>query len=463
MSFIKNIFFLLMSLILIAAMAIFIFFQIFDTDQYLPKIINKASLVIGRPVSIGNLSLGISLRGISFDAGPLIVKDDPNFTSQPFVKIDKIRVSLDLKSLILKHQIRIKNILLESPKIHFIRNQEGRFNISSLAQRAVIIKNDMPQKVINSMPQQQNAASPIKPSPETVNIIIHDADISYIDQNPSMPLDIWLKNVNTRINNFSWVRPLRISINGSLISYASNVSASIELFENPSTHSIEISDSGLNVDFSQLDLDELKGVSPHMMDSPFLKNISGIVQLNVGVMDLNSSGEVKVSGDLNVIHGVIKDFNIFKIVLSQTLGTFGDIEGKIENLLKDQLATKDTMIEKARAQFSYQDKVLSIGDSLLQTDMIELKAQGSVNQGMHVDLQTTLHLNNNVSDELISKIEGLKILCDESNRITMGGALQGDYPHLKYKPNKDFRKKSKRFFLEEGGNILGILLGGRIK
>jgi hypothetical protein len=46
---------------------------------------------------------------------------------------------------------------------------------------------------------------------------------------------------------------------------------------------------------------------------------------------------------------------------------------------------------------------------------------------------------------------------DDSKRITVDASLKGVIPHLKYKPNKDFRKKSKKALIEEGGNILGIL------
>jgi hypothetical protein len=103
---------------------------------------------------------------------------------------------------------------------------------------------------------------------------------------------------------------------------------------------------------------------------------------------------------------------------------------------------------------------VSIDNSLIETNILEFKAQGSVDQGANVDMQTMLHINSDISAALVNKLEGLKFFEDDTKRIAIGASLKGVYPHLKYKPNKDFRKKSKKMFMEEGGNILGLFLGG---
>ena len=132
MKIVRIIFFTLLALSLIVCAGIFIFFKTFNTDQYLPQITQKASFALGRPVSITGVGLGFSLRGITLDAGPVTIADDPDFTTQPFIKVDRVRVSLDLRALILRREIHITDILLQSPRIHFIRSQEGNFNCSSV-------------------------------------------------------------------------------------------------------------------------------------------------------------------------------------------------------------------------------------------------------------------------------------------------------------------------------------------
>jgi AsmA family len=425
MKIIKIIFFSLLALSLIVSTGIFIFFETFDTDQYLLKITNKASLALGRPVSIGHVGLGFSSRGITLDAGPLTIADDLDFTAQPFIKIDRVRISLDLKPLILQRKIHITDILLQSPQIHFIRSLEGNINARSIGQAsrsAVEAVSPVP-----SDPTEHSSlfviASKAKQSfnsKQTINIKsirIQDASISFIDQNQSMPLDIWLSNINANLNDFSLSKPFRLSFDASPLVF--------------------------------------KSISPQLPDSPIFKHITGVVQLNMAHLELGTSGNVEASGDIIITDGIIKNLNIINTVLIHTLGVIRGMDR-----IKDKLGAGDTIVEKAEAKFSFHDKVVYLDDSVIKTNIFEFTARGSVDQGLNTDMQTMLHLNTDISTALVNDLEGLKSLCDDSKRIAIGASLKGVIPHLKYKPNKDFRKKSKKALIEEGGNILGVLLGG---
>jgi hypothetical protein len=423
MKIIRIILFSLLALSLIVCAGIFIFFETFDTDQYLPQITKKASIALGRPVSITGVALGFSDQGITLDAGPVTIADDPGFTTQPFIKVDRVRISLDLGPLILRREIHITGVLLQSPRIHLIRSQEGNFNVSSIGQaRWVRPKGEVLPALAGRRPFERRTnsveiASLLK-SPlrndrnftmlkELGLLRIQDASISFIDQNQAMPLDIWLSNINASLNDFSLSKSFRLSFDASpLVS---------------------------------------KSISPQMPDIPIFKNIRGGVQFNRGHLD----------GDIIFTDGVIKNFNIIKTVLSHTLGVFGGMGGNI-----DKLGAQDIAIEKAEAKFSFHDKVFFIDDLLIKTNIFELTAQGPVDQGLNMDMQTMLHLNADVSAALVNEFEGLKYLMDDSKRIAIDASLKGAIPHLKYKPNKDFRKKSKKVLMEEGGDILGALLGG---
>ena len=118
----------------IVSAGIFTFFRIFDNSHYLSQITQKASLVLGQQISIGHVGLGLSLKGITLDVWPLIFSDDASFSTQPFIKVDRVRLSLDLKTLVLQKKIHITDILFQSPKIHLIRSMEGDINIRSIFQ-----------------------------------------------------------------------------------------------------------------------------------------------------------------------------------------------------------------------------------------------------------------------------------------------------------------------------------------
>ncbi len=440
MKIIRIIFLSLLALSLTVFTGIFIFFETFDSDQYLPQITKKASLALGRPVSIAGAGLGFSLRGITLDAGPLTIADDPGFTTQPFIKVDRVRISLDLRSLILRREIHITDILIQSPRIHFIRSQEGNINVRSFGQKiqsaaslptpaseagspvSSVIASEAKQSFKNGIasslentPRHDTTARDVEaigpfdtikalPVINIKSIKIQDATISFIDQSQGMPLDIWLSGINASLNDFS-----------------------LDL----SKRSVRASDLKLHTDFSQLDV--------KMPDNSIVKNIAGVVQLNMTNLEISASGDFKANGDIIITDGLIKHFNIIKTVLSHTLVSFGGIDGTI-----DKLGAENTVIEKAEAEFSLHDKAVFIDNSLIKTNIFEFTAKGPVDQGLNMDMQTMLYLNTDISATLVNEFEGLKFLCDDTKRIAIDAGLKGVIPHLKYKPNKDFRKKGKK-------------------
>jgi len=406
MKFIRFIFFTILALGLIAGAGIFILFQTFDPDQYVPKFTQKVSIALGRVVSVKHVGLGLSSRGITLDAWPLTIQDDPEFTSQPFIKVDRVRVSLNLRALVLQHRILVTHILFQSPQVHFIRSQDGDINVRSILQNSH--ENPVIQSVVKDLKApleplatpQNDVNTP--PNDMIRSVTIQDASISYIDQSLGMPMDVWLKHINGRLNGLTFSKPVQLSFNSPLLVF--------------------------------------KAVAPGMADNPIFQDITGGLQLNMP----------DLKGSITVGNGVIRGLNIIKVVLAHAVGSFSGLDGIVNKLGAD-----DTIIKKAETGFSYHDKTVSIDNFLIQTNILELMAQGSVDQGLNTDLHTMLHLNTDVSAALFNQLEGLKYLCDDSDRIAIGGSLKGVYPHLKYKSDKDFKKRSKKVFNAMFRQLLG--------
>jgi hypothetical protein len=110
----------------------------------------------------------------------------------------------------------------------------------------------------------------------------------------------------------------------------------------------------------------------------------------------------------------------------------------------NKLGAQDTVIEKAETDFSLHDRTVFIDNFLVKTNIFEFTAKGSMDQGLNMDMQTMLYLNGDISAALVNEFDGLKYLMDDSKRIAIDASLKGVIPHLKYKPNKDFRKKGKK-------------------
>ncbi|MDE1921000.1 MAG: AsmA family protein [Candidatus Omnitrophica bacterium] len=483
MKIIRTILVSLLALMLVAATVLFIFFQTFDADQYFPRMAPKASRALGRTVVLGHMGLGLSLRGITVDAGPVTVADDPGFTTQPFIEVKRVRIGLNWWALIARRKIQITTILLQSPQIHFIINEQGDVNVHSFAQNGVLSGGEewmlrsaryrhkgqpigeSPLKRAFGLPSRPkehlNIHSEPSPAASPISIEIRDASISLIDQNPYVPLDIWLEGVDADVKGFSFSAPFVLSFGGCFYRNAPNVHARAQMYFDALRKTFNITNLQLAADLSRLQADRLDGISPGTPGTAVLKNITGKLGLDMGHLDFSPTAGVYADGHITVTDGVLKGFNIIKFLFSRFLGNF--IGGNIEALFKrqSQLTAPDTVIQRAVVQFSYRRGTLFIDDFLAQTNIFELNAKGLLMPGWNADMQTVLHLDRNVSEGLIGEFHGLKRLEDTSQRVVINASLKGTIPHLKYKPDKDFRKESRKALMEEGGNILGALLGAR--
>ena len=101
-----------------------------NINNFRPQIESNLSSVLGRPVKVGNLSLGIFSGSVGADQ--LSIADDPKFSSAPFIQAKTFRVGVELMPLIFSKQLNVTNILIDHPEITLLRDRDGIWNFSSL-------------------------------------------------------------------------------------------------------------------------------------------------------------------------------------------------------------------------------------------------------------------------------------------------------------------------------------------
>jgi AsmA protein len=105
-----------------------------NVNNFRPQIESNLSLVLGRPVKVGNLSLGIFSGSVGADQ--LSIADDPKFSSAPFIQAKSLQVGVELMPLIFSKQLNITKIVIDHPEMTLLRNREGVWNFSSLGKSA---------------------------------------------------------------------------------------------------------------------------------------------------------------------------------------------------------------------------------------------------------------------------------------------------------------------------------------
>ncbi len=105
-----------------------------NVNNFRPQIESTLSTTLGRPVKVGNLSLGVFSGSVGADQ--LSIADDPKFSSSPFIQAKSLQVGVELMPLIFSKQLNITKIVIDHPEMTLLRNREGVWNFSSLGKSA---------------------------------------------------------------------------------------------------------------------------------------------------------------------------------------------------------------------------------------------------------------------------------------------------------------------------------------
>jgi len=75
-----------------------------NVNNFRPQIESTLSTTLGRPVKVGNLSLGVFSGSVGADQ--LSIADDPKFSSAPFIQAKSLQVGVELMPLIFSKQLK---------------------------------------------------------------------------------------------------------------------------------------------------------------------------------------------------------------------------------------------------------------------------------------------------------------------------------------------------------------------
>ncbi|MGA8670048.1 MAG: DUF748 domain-containing protein, partial [Terracidiphilus sp.] len=89
---------------------------------------------LSRKVTLGALSLSV-MTG-SLVATDLAIAEDTRFGHAPFFTAKRLRIGVQMKSLIFDRQLVVRSFEVDAPQIHLMRNEDGAWNFSTLSHGA---------------------------------------------------------------------------------------------------------------------------------------------------------------------------------------------------------------------------------------------------------------------------------------------------------------------------------------
>ena len=301
MKVLKVIFLSILSLIVLTVLGGIVFIKVFDINKYLPPITQQAGLTINRKVNIGHANLDLGLNGLSLELKGITISDDSQFSPNDFLTLDSVHVGLDLKTLLLKHQINVTAITISNPKISVVKLANGQINVQTMVPAGKAADASPATPNVPSTPQAQASPAMALPALTVDSILVSHLQISYEDKNAAMPMQINIPDGEIKIDHFSLNAPFDFTINLNALSQGkNNIIITGQCSLDLATTTIKVIKLEMKSDLNQLDLQKVKGITSMLQNLPLPEKIQGDLSVDVPEINISSKGIQDLSPTMQI-------------------------------------------------------------------------------------------------------------------------------------------------------------------
>jgi AsmA protein len=291
-----------------------------NVNNFRPQIQSNLTAALGRPVTVGNLSLSV-LSG-SVEADQFTIADDPVFSSAPFIQAKTLKVGVELLPLLFRKQLNVTKLVIDQPAVSLLRNREGTWNFSSLGNKQ------------GTHPAQPASAEKTSGPPANVNVDkleLNDGTVT-VGSLTGKRKPITYDKLSISVRNFSFTTTFPVVVSARL---PGGGSLKIDGRAGP----IDSSDTSLTplqakVELKKLDLSQSALVDPEL-------GISGSADFD---------GNVDSNGNLAIAKGTVKATSLKLVPKGSPSGVPVQVVFEVDHDLKNvsgKIVQGDVAIGKA--------------------------------------------------------------------------------------------------------------------
>jgi hypothetical protein len=229
-----------------------------DINKYIPLVIREVKKNTGRDLSAGKAVLVPSLGGFTFEIKDLVLSDAPQFSEEPFMTAESLRLNVDLKALLLSRKVRA-DIKVAGLKLVIIRGKKGLTNVQAMAPEQLPASPSVAGKSVDQGASSGAAALGLI-SVDAFKVV--SGEIRYIDETFSPALTIPIKNVRFLVRNFSVDKLFDFTLELSLFSAGDNVAVKGFSRLDPAASMFFLKDAEVAVDLDKIDLGAMADALP---------------------------------------------------------------------------------------------------------------------------------------------------------------------------------------------------------
>lgn len=193
-----------------------------DANTFKPKLEAELTDALGRPVTVGNLSLSLFSGGVSADN--IAIADDPQFSKTPFVQAKSLTVGVEMIPLIFSKTINITELTLNDPQISLVKSENGQtWNFSSLGTKTgpspttqtAATPSTTEQKPAPSNAVPANSAPASQPNLSVAKLNVNNGRVTISKANSTEPVRVYDK-VDIAVKNFSFTNSFPFDVTANL-------------------------------------------------------------------------------------------------------------------------------------------------------------------------------------------------------------------------------------------------------
>ena len=303
MRIVKIIFLTILLISVVLFVGMFIFLKTVNLNRFKEQITEQISKSIGRDVRMKHVSFDFSvIKGITLHISGLSIMDLPVFSTEPMLYIDSSHLDVDVLSFLLKRQVLVSMIELNSLKVNLIRNNNVEINYQKLGEKKEAGLPD--EGKASSVPSKDVRGAKEKKSKDfhfeemlIRSIRITDGTFVFTDRTTDPPMMIPVKDIEFEISNLSFDAPFHFQLKASLFSGRKNINLNGLAQINAQNQQVRIDDLKIQTDLSDLSLDHVYEGIPALKDAGLKDKLDGKLGLDIHQMILGEKGLLVLSSD----------------------------------------------------------------------------------------------------------------------------------------------------------------------
>ncbi len=368
-------------------------------------LLGQAEKALGRKIAVTDVEATL-FSGLGVRLTNFAMSDDPDYSSDDFVRAKDLQINLQLLPL-LRKEFQVKRVILHDPVIRIVRGPKGNFNFSSIGQR------DKEKKEPGDKEKKEPDLKADGVPALLVSLVdITGGDIRYTDRKEGT--DVHLRQIDLKVEDLDFDRPFSVDLGGALFADKQNFRLKSKVGPIRSNGKIgPLSlDGELNID--PLDITRLKAAAPTLKNAlPKEIDVAGVFR----VKNLKFKGtfdDLVINGEIEGTDGALRYGKTFQKAagIPLSLAVDGRYAGdrisirkallklhslELASLGEVQLGANpavDLSVDSKPASLDGWEKIIPAVASYQLTGMMELqvKARGKVGKGATPQVQGTLSL-----------------------------------------------------------------------